>query len=125
MAIGVAIGVGLVLLVIAWLVFSSVSARRVKTAPERPSPAEPGIETLRYRVPQGQDPAVIMSKLDRGGYTATLDETGGDKYLAIACPDGQANDRPAIRSIIDSAHTTAIDSGADFDPGRASFEDEK
>jgi len=82
------------------------------------------MDSLDYVVPEGQDPAVVLTALSREGYSATP-EPGQVNLLHIDCPSGPEQDRAAIRRIIESVHTTGIDSGAPFDPGSIRFVDER
>ena len=67
-------------------------ASRRETAVERHDDGR----TLRYPVPPGGDVAVLVAALDRAGYVATLDPTGG--VVSIAVPDGRSRDQ--VRDVI-------------------------
>jgi hypothetical protein len=61
----------------------------------------PEVPSLRYQVPPGQDPAVVLAALRSAGYTATADDRGlGDKALLITGPDGDEPDREAVREVL-------------------------
>ncbi len=124
MGIAVAIVVFLVLAVIAWLVFSGVATNRAAKEAARQEPGDPRVETLEYRVPDGQDPTVLVAALQQAGYTAALDDVRAEKHLVISCPGGREHDRDRIRTVIDGADRTSIE-GPEIRAGRVAFEDEK
>jgi hypothetical protein len=66
--------------------------------------------TLRYRVPNGQDPVVVTTSVIKHGYVARLDEHGGtgDRLVVVACPHGEA-DREQVREAIAEAGTSVDD----------------
>lgn len=126
MGIAVAILVFLLLAVVAWLVFSGVAAGKAgkEAAQRRDSPEDPGVETLRYRIPDAQDPAVLITALDRAGYTASLDDERAEKHLVVACPAGRDRERARVRALIGDADETSLE-GPEFQTGKVAFEDEK
>lgn len=67
--------------------------------------------TLEYLVPTGQDPAVILTALERAGYTATVDPHHAQQLMLIACRGGLEHDRETVRSAIESASVTAPQDG--------------
>jgi hypothetical protein len=83
----------------------------------------PRVDTLRYHVPDGQDPAVVTSALARHGYGYESEISAGQQFVTIACPAGADRERPRVRSVIGDAHRTSLE-GPDFDPGSIEFEDE-
>src|SRR5918999_5775400 len=98
MGLAVAIVVGLVVLGISWVLVSGAAARgSAKAAARHDSPLDPGTETLRYQVPDPQDPVVLLTALEGAGYTVHLAETAGTKYLTITCPAGHECERARIR----------------------------
>jgi hypothetical protein len=80
--------------------------------------------TLEYAVPTGQDPVVILSALERAGYTATVDPNGAHQVVMIACPPGVESERAEIRSVIESASVTTPHDGIPFD-AEVRFTDER
>ncbi|HWJ81843.1 MAG TPA: hypothetical protein VNS55_06370 [Nocardioides sp.] len=70
----------------------------------------PGGPTVRYRVPEGQDPAVVATAVSEHGYEARMDEEGGmgERYVVVACPRGDA-DREPVRAAIAAAGTSMDD----------------
>lgn len=78
--------------------------------------------TLRYVVPRGQDPAVVMAALTEHGYASQLEEVAGQGVIAVECGGATAEDRDRVRAAIASA-PTAIDTGVPAGD-RVRFEDE-
>jgi hypothetical protein len=70
---------------------------------------------LQYVVPTGQDPAVILAELERGGYTATVDPSGAAQVVSIACPAGVERERARVRSLISAADVTTPNEGVPVD----------
>ncbi|HEY6935104.1 MAG TPA: hypothetical protein VI452_17015 [Marmoricola sp.] len=91
------------LVVVGFIVFAAVrflhrQARHqdeVKSAP---------VDTLRYRVPEGQDPAIVLAALQKEGFKAIPDVQGaGPSHdVLIPCPDDTERHRAHVRSIIQS-----------------------
>lgn len=68
------------------------------------------VESLRFRVPEGADPAVIIATLRKNGFDATSDiGRAGHQDVVIACPQGKERARPQVRSIL------AGESGINFE----------
>ena len=125
MGLAVAIVVGIAVLVVVWFVVSGYAVRKsAKDAVLEDTPEDPNVETLRYRVPDTQDPAVLIAHLEQIGYTSTLDDVRGDKVLSVACPSGRDDDRTRVRTALQEVDTTGLE-GAELNPGRVTFEDEK
>lgn len=83
-----------------------------------PAPS-PHHEALRYLVPEGQDPAVLLAAFADTDYDAALRDDGGERVLVVSCPHGLGHDRSEVREMI--AHVgTAID-----DPAPVRFDDER
>lgn len=78
---------------------------------------------LQYEVPEGQDPAVLVSALRGAGYEAGSEEVGGRRLVTAATPDGTSPDREDVRGVIASA-PSMIDAGVPLE-GRVAFEDER
>ena len=81
-----------------------------------------GPGALRYRVPDHQDPAVLLAALANAGHRAELEWTGGAHYLTIACEDVVA-ERPGVRSVIERTPAMSF-SGPDMAYEPVVFEDE-
>ena len=81
-----------------------------------------GMGSLDYFVPEGQDPAVVLTALSAAGYSASVDP--GDVHLVhVEYPSGP-DERERVRGTIESVRTTAIDSGSSLDPRPVRFVDE-
>jgi hypothetical protein len=75
---------------------------------------DPETHTLSYLVPNGQDPAALMSALAHAEFTTVTDAHGGIERLLIACEEA---DRSRVREILEAASLTRL-------AGHVSFEDE-
>jgi hypothetical protein len=78
--------------------------------------------TLRYRVPDHQDPAVLMAALANAEHRAKLEWTGGAHHLTIRCADIVA-ERPRVRAVIERTPAMSF-SGPDMEYAPVLFEDE-
>jgi hypothetical protein len=114
----------IVVLVIAIVV--AIGLRRWTAAHRREADAlaAPESATLDYRVPAGQDPAVVLSTLVSEGYDATTDPQD-TSLVHVACPAGPDRERARVRATIEAAGQTAIDTGAPFEPAEVRFLDER
>ncbi len=82
-----------------------------------------GEDHLRYVVPAGQDPPILLSALDRAGYDAAVEVVDGHRQVVVRCPAGSDAERARVRSVIGSTHSTGLE-GEDFHPGEVVFVDE-
>jgi hypothetical protein len=120
MEIAVPIVVGLVLVLLLVVVALGAVSRQAGT--RKAAVEDPDIETLRYAVPAGQDPAVLMTALTQAGHQATSEMSPTGHDLLIACPVGK---RDEIRSVIGNADTTSIEGpGPRIETGPIRFADE-
>ena len=103
-----------------WWLLSRSPAARSGDHDRSLRPGDPG--TLRYRVPEGQDPAVLIAALETAGYAAQPDRVAGAHYLTIFCDDLR-QDRPRVRSVIDRTHESSF-SGGDVIHVPVVFEDD-
>jgi len=69
----------------------------------------PGSETLAYDVPNGQDPAVVMTALHRAGYASVEDSIRTTRRVLVACPSGRFRDRSGVRMAIESVDDRPAD----------------
>lgn len=62
------------------------------------------VEMLRYRVPEGQDPAMVLAALQKEGFDAVPDVQGaGPSHdVLVPCVDGVERHRAHVRSVIQS-----------------------
>ena len=80
--------------------------------------------TLRYQVPPGQDPAVVLTELRRAGYDASADsEPGPSSPIVIVGTDsGRAPDPDELRAVLARIDHVNVDPGAEPEdrvgPGR-------
>jgi hypothetical protein len=122
------IGIGIILLIviaaIAWPFLTGRAGQKAGKEAQRQEPGAMTTETLRYRVPDGQDPAVLMSALEQAGFRTAMDEQVAEKYLVVTCPHGREQDRPEIRTLLEGADSTSLE-GPQVRTGRVTFEDEK
>jgi hypothetical protein len=56
--------------------------------------------TLRYHVPEGQDPAAVLAALETEGYAATLSPAPATHEVLIPCRSGAERERAHVRSVI-------------------------
>lgn len=108
-----------VILVIAWVGFRRWGAERNRISDELNEPTNPSLD---YRVPTGQDPAVVLAALNADGYVAATDTTDS-QLVRVACPAGPDRERARVRAVIENAGGTALEHGAPV-PGPVRFEDE-
>ncbi len=71
----------------------------VRSASGSGSPT-PASESLVYEVPEGQDPATIVTALRNDGLDATEVLRQGRQRVVIACPEGRGDLRPRARALI-------------------------
>ena len=92
----------IVLFVIVAVVVVVMVKRSVSQQTEvREALAHPDVPALRYRVPEGQDPAAVLAALHGAGYTATADDHGGgDQGVLIGGIGDEAPDREEVRRVL-------------------------
>ena len=118
-----------VLLVVIVLVIGAIAVKRFTRAEIDHSDRLQADErpTLRYRIPAGQDPALVLAGLRRAGYDASADsEPGPSSPIVIMGATGGAPDREAVRRAladIDGTNVVPEESGT-VDRTRVRFEDE-
>jgi hypothetical protein len=64
---------------------------------------QPGVETLSYDLPAGQDAAAVIVALGRAGYTAVEDTAGSSHQVLVSCPEGRLGARSRVRAAIEKA----------------------
>jgi len=118
-----------VLLVLIVLVVGAIAVKRFTRAEIDHSDRLQADErpTLRYQIPAGQDPALVLAGLRRAGYDASADsEPGPSSPIVIIGATGGAPDREAVRRAladIDGTNVVPEESGT-VDRTRVRFEDE-
>jgi hypothetical protein len=101
----------LVLLIIAavalWLLFGGLAAVGSGRTGRKGGAARPDPDhELRYLVPEGQDPATVLTALHQHGYDAVLEEPDGRRIIDVTCPEDKIRDREQVREVIAEAGTT-------------------
>jgi hypothetical protein len=111
----------LVIAAVAYIAFVVLGARASAAADEGQTPP---VEALRYDVPDGQDPVVVLSALRKAGYDPDTDLVEGRAVVVVPCPSGSEQERAKVRNVIADASETTLD-GPEFEPGQVTFQDEK
>jgi len=66
------------------------------------------VESLRYQVPVGQDPAAVIAALKLEGFEVVRDDAAlQSQDLIILCPSGAERERARVRAVI--AHDASMD----------------
>jgi hypothetical protein len=114
----------IVIVVIAAIVILAARSRVRHESDKQVTLQQPEIDTLEYRVPEGQDPALLVSALQKEGYSAVGDTIAGMPRVVIDCPTGRDRERPRVRSVVKSANSTGFE-GAEMEIDDVVFEDER
>ncbi len=84
--------------------------------------------TLRYQVPTGQDPSVVLIALRNSGFEASADSEPGPSspIVIVGARDGGEPDREAVRATIVRMDGTNVntDESGEVERGPVVFEDE-
>ena len=112
-----------VLALLVWFLFPVLSGRSLKAGEERLVAMEDSSSTLHYRVPDGQDPAVLTAALSQAGYLAESHLVEGHNELLIEAGDGGPPPVDDVRREIEAAHYTSLEGGTL--PTRVVFEEER
>jgi hypothetical protein len=90
----------LVILVVVALVAGALMLRRLGGERQaRHEQTAQAAHTLRYDVPEGQDPAAVLVSLSRAGFEASADP-GNVHNLTIVCPLGP-DQREEVRTVLE------------------------
>lgn len=81
----------------------------------------PGVHTVAYVVPEGQDVAVLMAAVRHAGFESITKIDGGTERLLVACGE---EDRARVRSILEHVHRIGFD-GSERYVDHVSFDDER
>lgn len=86
---------------------------------------DPDVETLRYRVPEGQDPVAVAAALQQRGFEATTDHGPGTYDVVVALPrtGGTTGGREEVRRVIAEDAPLNLESDK-TSPRRVKFADE-
>jgi hypothetical protein len=113
-----------VLIVIVAVVYGAVRTAKGPKDP-RDNVERASAESLRYRVPPGQDPVVVVSALTKAGFVAEALPVPEGHDVVVACEHGRERDRGRVREIIQDADVSAIGGGgAPYDIPPVRFLDE-
>jgi hypothetical protein len=113
------VGVAVALL---WALTMMTSLTFGGTKPEDVAPER----LLHYRVPEGQDPAVVTSALRSAGFECVVDVEHNHHDVMILCPNGRDEDRSRVRHVIADVHSTSIgEDNPDFVVAEVHFADER
>lgn len=122
-AIPIAIVVVIALLVV--VAVMTYARRKSDRAQElRTAARTTDLEMLRYRVPEGRDPAVLLAALRREGFEAIPDSEDVARHdILIPCHEGKDRHREHVRAVIENVDQVNLD--GDRDPvGAVRFTDE-
>jgi hypothetical protein len=111
----------LVLVVLAALVIVAITTLRRRDDVVKAEALSPSTGTLRYHVPEGQDPAAVLAALEVEGYPATLAPAPAIDEVLIPCRTGAERERGHVRAVI--AHA-ALNMEGDAAHHEVRFEDE-
>jgi hypothetical protein len=81
-----------------------------------------GAETLRYHLPDGQDPVGVIAALHHQGFDTVEDRDSGFRDVLISCPAGKAHDRERARAVIEQV--SAEPGRGPHEPAQVRFADE-
>jgi hypothetical protein len=114
----------IVVVVLAWIALKRFGRREIQASDQLQNADR---ATLRYQVPAGQDPAVVLSGLRRAGYDASADsEPGPSSPIVIIGARGGDPDREAVRRTLADLDGTNVVPGesASVERSRVRFADE-
>jgi hypothetical protein len=104
--------------------YAMLRRRREVVADQAETLERPDTDTLTYTLPPGQDPALVVSALQRDGFTALSPVTGGRPQVVIECPQGRDHSREQARRVLESISTTGFE-GEPMDTDGVRFDDEE
>jgi hypothetical protein len=88
----------IVILVVGAVALSQMS-KRTREREERAKSS--AVESLRYRVPAGQDPVAAVTALRREGFEAVEDHESAGHEVLIPCPAGKDRERARVRAVLE------------------------
>lgn len=115
-----------VIVVVVVLAVAAVGVKRWSAARERLADElrTDAVPSLDYRVPVGQDPAVVLAALRGSGLDATVDPAVPD-LVRVACPAGADRERARVRVVIEDAGQPSIEEDPEPTASTVRFEDER
>lgn len=93
----------LVIVIAVVVVIAAVAALRRRDDAVKREAFSPAVGTLRYHVPEGQDPATVLAALESEGYAATMSPTPAMHEVLIPCRSGAGRERAHVRAVISHA----------------------
>jgi hypothetical protein len=116
--------VPVLVLFIAVVIIVVALLRSGRRAEERKDLAhEDAVDSLRYHVPPGQDPAAVIGALASEGYDAVRDSDANTSDILVLCAAGKERERAHVRAVIE--HVAPLDmEGNPMPPHPVAFADE-
>ena len=105
----------IVIVVVALVLGAMMLSRLGKDRAARHEEVTSAPHTLRYDVPDGQDPSAVLVALSRGGFEATADP-GNSHAVTIMLPLGRQQ-REEVRVLIENEAGQTLDPQDDVVPG--------
>jgi hypothetical protein len=106
-----------IILIVIVLVLGAIAVKRFTRAEVEHSDRLQNADrpTLRYEVPPGQDPAVVLSELRNAGYDASADSEPGPStpIVIIGADGGDPPDRERLRAVLERMDRVNVDPEAD------------
>ncbi len=106
----IVIALGVVALAV-WLTGPPVIGKTLKDGEQRLERMRGSESALHYRVPRGQDPAVLTSALTEAGYEAVGDLVEGQNEVMIEAGRGGAPHPDKVRAVIARANASTLEGG--------------
>jgi hypothetical protein len=95
-----------------WLLGPPVIGKTLESSEEHIDRMQDSDAALHYRVPTGQDPAVLTSALTEAGYDAVGHLVEGQNVVMVAGGRGEPPDPDKVRAVIAQADTSTLEGGA-------------
>lgn len=115
---------GVLFVVAVVVVVSATMGKSGEAGESDPSAALRKEPHVLYRVPDGQDPAVVLAHLREAGWTALPDRVGFEQLVVIGLREDTAEAREEVRRVIAGARATNIEGPPAVDPTPVRFEGE-
>lgn len=109
----------IVLLIGALVLWGTGTFKSAEAGEVEPEDVEAG-RALRYDVPRGQDPAVVLVALEHAGVEAWPDPHRPGRAIVIPC-EGHRDVRDRARAAIEGARSTSLDGPPTLDPRPVRF----
>jgi hypothetical protein len=103
------------LIIVVVLGLAAMRRMRRKQVALREEAVSGQVESLRYQVPVGQDPAAVIAALKQAGYEVVRDDAAMQTQdVIILCPSGADRERAKVRAVI--AHDATLNLEGDPAP---------